>query len=304
MEDKKKNVLKAIISGAAIALIIAFSIIGCVNSKPVKAEEITFFNTKVSYYKFYVNSSELYQFGTSDTVTYDVTDKDGYALQFKTIHQNSEHTFYNRLFYIRISLNYWDGYFMAGSIMFYNNNKFNGSPFKTIYVYDNGGTVNDNGLDYSTYQDLNGGMVSGQYLENGYMRGGTVDTDSIGYKLFATFFDIKDANSIINMKEYEKGYSDGIIKGEYDKMQDILNNPHDYGLYNYEDTQNSYLSGVETGEEGVAKSTNWFMAIFTGLSALFSIKIFGGSITLGMLCMIPFSIEFVFVIFKLIRGGD
>lgn len=304
MANKNKNVLKAIFSGLAVALILAFSIIGCVNSKPVKAEEINFFNTKVSYYKFYVNSGELYQFGTSDTVTYDVTDKDGYALQFKTVYQNGEHTFYNRLFYIRISLNYWDGYFMSGSIMFYNNNKFNGSPFYTISLYDTSGTVTDFNMSSSIYQDLNGGMVSGQYLENGYMRGGTVNTDSTGYKLFITFFDVRESGAISDQKEYERGFANGVLKGEYDKTQDILNNPHNYGLYDYEDTQQSYADGLATGEEGVAKSTNWFTGIFTALSQVFGIKIFGGNITLGMICMIPFSIEFVFVIFKIIRGGD
>lgn len=304
MANKNKNVLKAIFSGLAVALILAFSIIGCVSSKPVKAEQINFFNTKISYFKFYINSSELYQFGTSDTVTYDVTDKDGYALQFKTVYQNGEHTFYNRLFYIRISLSYWDGYFMSGSIMFYNNNKFNGSPFYTISLYDTSGTVTDFNINSSIYQDLNGGMVSGQYLENGYMRGGTVDADSIGYRLFTTFFDVREASSVTNQEEYERGFANGVLKGEYDKTQDIINNPHNYGLYDYEDTQESYRDGLATGEEGVAKSTNWFTGIFTALSQVFSIKIFGGSVTLGMLCMIPFSIEFVFVIFKIIRGGD
>lgn len=304
MANKNKNILKAIFSGLAVALILAFSIMGCVSSKPVKAEEINFFNTKVSYYRFYVNSGELYQFGTSDTVTYDVTDKDGYALQFKTIYQNGEHTFYNRLFYIRISLNYWDNYFMSGSIMFYNNNKFNGSPFYTISLYDTSGTVTDFNMSHSIYQDLNGGMVSGQYLENGYTRGGTVNTDSTGYKLFTTFFDVRESGAISDQKEYERGFANGVLKGEYDKTQDILNNPHNYGLYDYEDTQNSYRDGLATGEEGIAKSTNWFTGIFTALSQVFGIKIFGGNITLGMLCMIPFSIEFVFVIFKIIRGGD
>lgn len=304
MANKGKNILKAVFSGLVVALILAFSVMGCVNSKPAKAEEINFFNTRVSYFKFYVNSGELYQFGTSDTVTYDVTDTDGYALQFMTLYQNAEHTFYKRQFYIRISLQFWDGYFMSGSIMFYNNNKFNGSPFKTINLYDTSGTVTDFSLDYSTYQDLNGGLITGQYLENGYMRGGTVNTDSTGFKLFTTFFDIQELNSIQDAKEYQRGYNDGVIKGEYDKTQDILNNPHNYGLYDYEDTQNSYQEGLETGEEGVAKSTNWFTGIFTALSQVFSIKIFGGNVTLGMLCMIPFSIEFVFVIFKIIRGGE
>lgn len=304
MANKNKNVLKAIFSGLAVALILAFSIIGCVNSKPVKAEEINFFNTKISYYKFYINSAELYQFGTSDNVTYDVTDKDGYALQFKTVYQNGEHMFYNRLFYIRISLSYWDGYFMSGSIMFYNNNKFNGSPFYTISLYDTSGTVTDFNTSAAIYQDLKDGFVSGQYLENGYMRGGTVNADSTGYKLFETFFDIRESGAISDQKEYERGFANGVLKGEYDKTQDILNNPHNYGLYDYEDTQQSYADGLATGEEGVAKSTNWFTGIFTALSQVFGIKIFGGNITLGMVCMIPFSIEFVFVIFKIIRGGD
>ena len=304
MADKRKNILKAIFSGLVVALILAFSIMGCVNSKPAKAEEIKFFNTKISYFKFYVNAAELNQFGTSDTVTYDVTDVDGYALQFKTVYQNGEHTFYNRLFYIRISLSYWDGYFMSGSIMFYNNNKFNGSPFKTISLYDTSGTVTDFSIDAATYQDLRDGLVTGQYLENGYMRGGTVNTDSTGYKLFNTFFDVREASSITSEKDYERGFNDGVLKGEYDKTQDILNNPHNYGLYDYEDTQESYRDGLATGEEGVAKSTNWFTGIFTALSQVFSIKIFGGSVTLGMICMIPFSIEFVFVIFKIIRGGE
>lgn len=304
MANKNKNILKAIFSGLVVALILAFSIMGCVSSKPVKAEEINFFNTKVSYYRFYVNSSELYQFGTSDTVTYDVTDKDGYALQFKTVYQNGEHTFYNRLFYIRISLSYWDGYFMSGSIMFYNNNKYNGSPFYTISLYDTSGTVTDFNMSSSIYQDLKDGLVSGQYMENGYSRGGTVNTDSTGYKLFSTFFEIRESNAITDQKEYERGFANGVLKGEYDKTQDILNNPHNYGLYDYEDTQQSYADGLATGEEGVAKSTNWFTGIFTALSQVFGIKIFGGNITLGMVCMIPFSIEFVFVIFKIIRGGE
>lgn len=304
MTNNKKNIIKAIFSGGVVALILAFTIIGCVRSKPVKAEEINFFNTKVSYFRFYINAGELYQFGGSDTVNYAVTDKDGYALQFKTIHQNGEHLFYNRQFYIRIQLNYWDNYFMSGAIMFYNNNQFNGSPFFTIDLYDTSGTVTDFNMSSSIYEDLKDGLITGQYLENGYMRGGSVDTEDIGYRMFATFFDIKEANSIQDRREYERGFNNGVIKGEYDKTQEILNNPHEYGLYNYEDTQESYREGLETGEEGTAKSVNWFTGLFTALSQVFSIKIFGGNITLGMLCMIPFSIEFVFVIFKIIRGGE
>lgn len=304
MTNNKKNIFKAIFSGAVVALILAFSIIGCVKSKPVKAESVQLIQLKPQL-NFYLNAGELWQFGQDgDTVNYSVVDKDGYAIQFKTVYQNGESFYYNKVFYIRIMCQYWDGYFMNASIMLYNNKQFNGSPIRTIDYYDMGGTVSAQSVDSDDYKAFNGGLTIGGYLENGYYRGVEMDDSTTGFALFSTFFRLQKTDFVEKSEEYNKGYDKGIIDGQYRMQQDILSKPNEYGLYSYNDLMEKYADGVALGEEGVAKSTNWFTGIFTALSQVFSIKIFGGNITLGMLCMIPFSIEFVFVIFKIIRGGD
>lgn len=121
---------------------------------------------------FYINTGELRQFGLSgDTVNYSIVDKNGYAMQFKTIYQNGESFYYNKTFYIRIMCQFWDGYFMNGSVMLYNNEQFNGSPIRTIDYYDIGGTASAQSISDDDYKAFNGGVVMGGYLKDGYYRG-------------------------------------------------------------------------------------------------------------------------------------
>lgn len=304
MTKNKKNILRAVFSGSIIALILAFSIIGCVKSKPVKAESIQM-TTIRPHLNFYINTGELRQFGQSgDTVNYGVVDENGYAMRFTSMYQNAESFYYNKHFYIRIMCQYWDGYFMNASIMLYNNNQFNGSPIRTIDFYDMGGTASAQNVSDDDYKAFNSGLVMGGYFENGYFRGDYMDDTTTSFALFSVFFTLKKSDFVENMEEYNKGYDKGVIDGQYRMQQDILSKPNEYGLYSYNDLMEKYNDGIALGEEGTAKSVNWFTGIFTALSQVFNIKIFGGSITLGMLCMIPFSIEFVFVIFKIIRGGE
>ena len=104
-----------------------------------------------------------------------------------------------------------------------------------------------------------------------------------------------------NNNNYDMGYIYGTQRTEIA----IKSNPNKYGLYGEQEYNNNWWDGYNTAnnENGTGASQNWFLSIFTGLSQVFNIKIFG-EVTLGMIALIPFSIEFILVIFKIVRGGD
>lgn len=101
---------------------------------------------------------------------------------------------------------------------------------------------------------------------------------------------------------------DPYLTGVNSGIRRVEENPNKYDLYTWnqythygeERYQTGYNKAMEDNENFTG---SWFIHIFTGLSAIFNIQIFG-QVTLGMICLIPFAIEFVFVIFKVIRGGE
>ena len=93
--------------------------------------------------------------------------------------------------------------------------------------------------------------------------------------------------------------------------EQVKANPNKYGLYSEQQYATQYGSGYEKGYQKALEDlqeenpgpSNWFLAIFDGISRMFGITIFPG-VTLGLICLVPFAITFVFAMFKLIRGGD
>lgn len=93
--------------------------------------------------------------------------------------------------------------------------------------------------------------------------------------------------------------------------EQVKANPNKYGLYSEQQYATQYGAGYDKGyqkaledlQEDAPGPANWFLKIFDGISRMFGITIFPG-VTLGLICLVPFSITFVFAIFKLIRGGD
>lgn len=137
--------------------------------------------------------------------------------------------------------------------------------------------------------------------------------------LFSNDGKSSSSGKIYTIEEYQNNYNLGYTYGHIDginetnqkaeeRINDILNNPNNYNLYTEGQMQYTSEENWSQGyNEGVLSannySTSWFMGIFTAISSVFSIRIFG-DITLGTICLIPFAISFVWFIIKVFRGGQ
>lgn len=107
----------------------------------------------------------------------------------------------------------------------------------------------------------------------------------------------------------ETGGESFYLEGLEDGKNEVINNPNRYNLYNRQDYldygENEKQEGYQMGKDEMLSSTNWFVAIFTALSSIFNIAIFG-NITLGAIVLIPFAVTFVWFIIKLLvfNKGD
>lgn len=290
MEDKKKNVLKAIFSGLVVVILLLITVIGC--SKQAKAEEMeTLDLTPVNTYDNYQDLK-----GTKWLI---------YRDHFNVIQNYATSSSVYSMFTVKYSTMYlWDWTSKTISMTKYGTDR--PQYYYGFSYYPNALYLQTSLNSFETIAVT--GTNALQWVVVDYTNINTTESNAkyFYYPRFSTLLKVAEDVTMLSDEQIKlmiatkEGYETG--------QQEIFNNPNRFDLYNQQQYdaygQERYNVGLTVGSDGVAKSQTWFMGIFTGLSALFSIKIFGGSITLGMLCMIPFSIEFVFVIFKLIRGGD
>lgn len=107
----------------------------------------------------------------------------------------------------------------------------------------------------------------------------------------------------------ETGGESFYLEGLEDGKNEVIDHPSRYNLYNRQQYldygESEKREGYQMGNDNMLKSTNWFVAIFTALSSIFNIAIFG-DITLGAIVLIPFAVTFVWFIIKLLvfNKGD
>lgn len=193
--------------------------------------------------------------------------------------------------------------FGTGAIGFFNDYWYVGFMLYTP------GIITTDSANYKPTQLVN--EYSTQGIEFSYMNTEITDDMKRDSKYISWSFGNHNYGSISYALTYRSTYENnnnydmGYIYGSQRTKAEIKNNPNKYGLYSEQDYNNNWWDGYNTAndENGTGVSQNWFLSIFTGLSQIFNIKIFG-EITLGMIALIPFSIEFILVIFKIVRGGD
>lgn len=184
-----------------------------------------------------------------------------------------------------------------------NGLMYRGSGALNYIVYNNGNYSSNSWNDNPNYPTLYivikfAGMISGgpyikypsvkTLLANGcqFIDGSPVVNSNLYYAFLGGYWSTKDAN--IN---YEKG------------INAVISAPNDYGLYNGQELTQEYNRGYTDGISESGYSQSWFLGIFTAISSVFSIKLFG-DVTLGMIALIPFALSFVWFIIKTFRGGS
>ena len=288
MINKKKNILKAIFSGLVIALLLLITIVSC-NKKRVLAEEINLTPTNT-----YENGQLL--MNTKWLVTLDnVNIIQCYATS------SSVYTSFNLSYAPHYD---WDWVNYTITLAKYTNTK---PYYQYGCCYYPTALYMQTAIETFTYISLMGSNVPQWFiLDFANLNVSTSNATNLYLPRYETLNAM--AKDLTGMNDKQIMLLLGSESGRISGINEVKQDPNKYGLHNeqqYLDYGNTkYNEGLRIGGDGVAKSMNWFTGIFTALSDVFSIKIFGGSITLGMICLIPFSIEFVFIIFKLIRGGD
>lgn len=288
MNNKKKNIFKAIFTGVIIAIILLFTVVSC-NRNRVKAETIDL--TPVNTYE---NGQLL--MGTKWLVTLEnVNIIQCYATS------SSVYTTFNLSYAPRYD---WDWVNYSITLAKYTSTK----PFYQYgCCYYPTALYLQTSIETFTYVSLMGSQVPQWFiLDFANLNISTSNATNIYLPRYETL-NVR-AKDLTGMTDKQIMLLLGSESGRMSGINEVKQDPNKYGLHNEQQYldygQLKYNEGLKIGGDGVAKSMTWFTGIFTALSDVFSIKIFGGSITLGMICLIPFSIEFVFIIFKLIRGGD
>lgn len=193
--------------------------------------------------------------------------------------------------------------------------------YKTIYVMETGASPWETGLNYfpnSLYMQTQLGRAETINLTSAQdtpqfmlieFDGYTTEDFSIGiYALDVRYLNsfAVDVTGMSEKRLVSLISTNGLLSEEQVKA-----NPNKYGLYSEQQYATQYGTGYNDGyqkaledlQEDAPGPSNWFLAIFDGISKMFAITIFPG-VTLGLICLVPFSITFVFAIFKLLRGGD
>lgn len=288
MINKKKNIFKAIFTGVIIAIILLFTVVSC-NRNRVKAETIDL--TPVNTYE---NGQLL--MGTKWLVTLEnVNIIQCYATS------SSVYTSFNLSYAPHYD---WDWVNYSITLAKYTSTK----PFYQYgCCYYPTALYLQTSIETFTYVSLMGSQVPQWFiLDFANLNISTSNATNIYLPRYETL-NVR-AKDLTGMTDKQIMLLLGSESGRISGINEVKQDPNKYGLHNEQQYldygQLKYNEGLKIGGDGVAKSMTWFTGIFTALSDVFSIKIFGGSITLGMICLIPFSIEFVFIIFKLIRGGD
>lgn len=165
------------------------------------------------------------------------------------------------------------------SIYINPNEYFYGDEMKILYIMEYYGFSPSENTFIGNFEDLEDApkwyMIWSQVMSI------TIETDSESF--------------------YELGKDDGI--------NEVLDNPNRYELYDRQQYldygESEKQEGYQMGQDSMLSSTNWFVAIFTALSSIFNIAIFG-DITLGAIVLIPFAVTFVWFIVKVLvlNKGD
>lgn len=290
MENKKKNILKAIFSGLIVSILLLITILGC--SKQAKAEEVN--TTPINDYQ---NMEELS--GTSWLIPLE-------NASIIQVYATNSSVFYSGG-YFGYTGHYGTRDIVKGQ---YYATKYDNEPFykQGVCYFPNSIYWQKAPLARQQIQ-LTGTGTPAYFILTFDSMNAYVTEDNASYLYLPRYATLRAmAHDISYLTDLDIVAYISMLEGVQVGKDEILNHPNKYNLYT-EDQKNQYgqeqyNEGLRIGGDGVAKSQTWFVGIFNGISQMFGIKIFGGSITLGMLCMVPFAIEFVFVIFKLIRGGD
>lgn len=288
MTNNKKNIFKAILSGVLIAIILLFTIVSC-NRNQAKAETIDL--TPVNTYD---NGDALM------ATKWLITSENINIIQCYAT-SSSVYTSFN----ISYAPHYdWDWVTYSITLAKYTNTK---PYYQYGCCYYPTALYMQTAIETFTYISMMSATAPKWFILD--FSNLNITTSNAQYVYLPRYQTLRAmATELTGMSDNQVMLMLGSESGRVKGIDEVKQDPNKYGLHNEQQYldygQAQYNEGLRIGSDGVAKSQTWFLGIFNALSQVFGIKIFGGSVTLGMICLIPFSIEFVFVIFKLIRGGD
>lgn len=138
------------------------------------------------------------------------------------------------------------------------------------------------------------------YAHNfGEIKHAYIKTNAVGMGIMEFFTSVGKIDGLGYGTSYQTFYLQGV--------QDVRDNPSKYNLHTSEEYESYGATQYSKGKNdaittGEGLSTNWFIGIFTSISDIFALKLFG-DITIGMIAVIPFGISFVWFLIRILRGG-